>query len=457
MRISEKIIQEYIWKNKNNLYELFEEVEFPKLIEKEKPWELEPSEIIFNVIISKYKELWEEVKLINLFGCEVPLKKSDDSTMRADFLANFEGLNGIGIIELKKSTQTERQSFTELLGYGSHIRTLFAPMSKLDITYILIAPMKERIVRESVINKLLYEQINTFALIPTYDENNINSLKLKPWIPNLNEIKNLIREVLHEDNFVIFKVVWDGLIGDWSPKNKGEFATQKMKDRMNIVSSYTAQLMEERGINGFCYSSQVYSEQRDYHGHLTNAINIVGLNPYRATKYRYLQEIIENYSINDFSVKINEIIPEIENKYHKNHDTEDIFEQLESDWSESIVKLGFEVVDTLTKSIEDKFIEDSYREFNWSDFQKDWAENSDIYKFNIHPTGILRKLYTEYLKLDYNYIREYGCDEHPICYETDDIPIYLVDSVANHYMFYNFLERLSAEISNKYEETNNLP
>ena len=108
MRISEKIIQEYIWKNKNNLYELFEEVEFPKLIEKEKPWELEPSEIIFNVIISKYKELWEEVKLINLFGCEVPLKKSDDSTMRADFLANFEGLNGIGIIELKKSTQTER-------------------------------------------------------------------------------------------------------------------------------------------------------------------------------------------------------------------------------------------------------------------------------------------------------------------------------------------------------------
>jgi len=455
MKISERTIQDYIWKNKNNLYELFEEVEFPQLIEKEKPWELEPSEIIFNAIIIKYKQLWKEVQLMNLFGCEVPLKKSDDNTIRADFLANFEGLNGIGIIELKKSAQTERQSFTELLGYGSHIRTIFAPMSKLDITYILIAPMKERIVRESVINKLLYEQINTFALLPIYDENNINSLKLKPWIPELKEIKNLTREVFHEDNFVIFKVVWDGLIGDWSPQKKGDYATQKMKDRMNIISSYTSQLMEERGINGFCYSSQVYSEQRDYHGHLTNAINIVGLNPYRATKYRHVMEDIpKDYfikNINDFSVKINDIIPEMENKYHIIDDTEDIFEQLQSDWSESIVKLGFEVVDTLTKSIKHKYIEDGYGEFTWSDFQRNLAENSDIYKFNIHPTGILRKLYAEYLKLDYNYIRENGRDEHPMCHETDDIPTYLVDSVTNHYMFYNFLERLSMEISNKTE------
>ena len=40
MKITEKIIQEYIWKNKNNLYDLFNEVVFPKLIKKEKPWDL---------------------------------------------------------------------------------------------------------------------------------------------------------------------------------------------------------------------------------------------------------------------------------------------------------------------------------------------------------------------------------------------------------------------------------
>lgn len=226
-----------------------------------------------------------------------------------------------------------------------------------------------------------------------------------------------------------------------------------MKDRMNIVSSYTAQIMEEKGINGFCYSSQVYSEQRDYNGPLTNAINIVGLNPYSVTKYRYLASCVEeNYNINDYSVRINDIIPELENKYHNDYDTENVFEYLQSDWNETIVRLGFEVIDTLTKSIENKFVEMDKGSFNWSEFQINMRENSQMYKFNIHSTGILRTLYSEYLKLDYDYIGKYGCQEHPMCYETDDIPIYLVDSISNHYMFYNFLARLTQEISNKIKE-----
>ena len=157
-------------------------------------------------------------------------------------------------------------------------------------------------------------------------------------------------------------------------------------------------------------------------------------------------------NINDYSIKISDIIPELENKYHNVYDTKDVFEDLQSDWNETIVKLGFEVIDTLTKSKEDKFVENSYGEFTWSDFQRNWIENSQIYKFNIHSTGILRTLYSEYLKLDYDYIGKYGCQEHPMCYETDDIPIYLVDSISNHYMFYNFLARLTQEISNKIKE-----
>lgn len=450
MKITEKIIQEYIWENKNKLYVLFDEEVFPKLIEKEKPWDLTPSEVIFNTIITKYKKLWNEIKLMQLFGCEVPLKKDNDSTIRADFLASFEGINGIGIIELKKSNQAERQSFTELLGYAGHIKTLFAPISKLDITYILIAPMQERIVRESVINQLYYEQINIFAIIPKWENDDINTLKLKPWIPSLTEVENITKEVFYKNNFVVFKVVWDGLIGDWSPEEKGENPTQDMIDKMNIVSSYTSQIMEERGINGFCYTSQAYSEDRDY-GHLINAINIVGLNPYIATRHRHIMNTVpkecrkEIDNIDSFSVKINDIIPEIKNKYYQEGDTEDIFDFLESNWSEEITKIGFEVVETLTKSIDKEFIETSYGEFYWSDFQKNWIEHIMVHNFNIHPTGLIRRLYWEYSKLDYDYIAKFGCDEHPMCYESDDIPKYLVNSMNNHYMLNNFMERLSQE------------
>ncbi len=51
MKISEKTIQEYIWKNNNHLSNLFEEVDLSNLINKATPWELDPSEIISNTII----------------------------------------------------------------------------------------------------------------------------------------------------------------------------------------------------------------------------------------------------------------------------------------------------------------------------------------------------------------------------------------------------------------------
>ena len=34
-----------------------------------------------------------------------------------------------------------------------------------------------------------------------------------------------------------------------------------MEDNMNLVSQYTAQLMETKGIHGFVYSSQDWSEK----------------------------------------------------------------------------------------------------------------------------------------------------------------------------------------------------
>ncbi|MCT7567023.1 hypothetical protein [Aliarcobacter butzleri] len=124
------------------------------------------------------------------------------------------------------------------------------------------------------------------------------------------------------------------------------------------------------------------------------------------------------------------------------------FEYLESEWNETIVKLSFEVINILTKSIENESVEMDYGSFNWSEFQTNMMENYEMYKFNIYSTRILRTLYSEYLKLDYDYIRKYGCQDNPICYYTDDIPIYLIDRISDHNIFYNFLERLAQDIYN---------
>lgn len=83
---------------------------------------------------------------IGFLGCEMSLTENGQPTMRTDFLAYRYGNDGIIVIELKKSNQTARQAYTELLAYGSYLRTKFTPMSGGDIIYVLISPVGERIV-----------------------------------------------------------------------------------------------------------------------------------------------------------------------------------------------------------------------------------------------------------------------------------------------------------------------
>ena len=96
--LSEKEIQEYIWNNKDDFFNLFEPANFPVLTDK-KPWEYTPSELLYFHMIERYEKIWNSLYYLDLFGCEVPLKKENDSTIRADFLGALEGQNGIVIIE----------------------------------------------------------------------------------------------------------------------------------------------------------------------------------------------------------------------------------------------------------------------------------------------------------------------------------------------------------------------
>ncbi|WP_198153625.1 hypothetical protein, partial [Thalassobacillus sp. C254] len=162
---SEKEIQNYIWERKDQLSQLIigdipnVDVEFGEKIE--------PDKVFLKMVFERLNETFNYTKYMDLIGVEVPLNKTNDSTIRADFLGvNIEGV-GISIIELKKSRQTERQAFTELLAYSNHLISLFPTMSKEDIIYILISPMEERIVREAFLHALLVDGKRVIAFIPT--------------------------------------------------------------------------------------------------------------------------------------------------------------------------------------------------------------------------------------------------------------------------------------------------
>ena len=172
--MNEKQIQNYIWEKRESFADLLVTPQFPK-VKFENPAFASPSDVLYNMVIDRYKKLWESISDIGFFGCEVSLTEEGQSTMRTDFLANRCGDDGIVVIELKKSDQTARQAYTELLAYGSYLRTKFTPMSGGDIIYVLISPIGERIVEQATINTLIYDNKKVCLLVPKYENNDIST------------------------------------------------------------------------------------------------------------------------------------------------------------------------------------------------------------------------------------------------------------------------------------------
>lgn len=112
--MTEKQIQNYIWEKRENFANLLEVPKFQE-VKFENPTYASPSDVLYDMVIERYKKLWETMSDIGFFGCEVSLTENGQSTMRTDFLAYRYGSDGIIVIELKKSDQTARQAYTELL------------------------------------------------------------------------------------------------------------------------------------------------------------------------------------------------------------------------------------------------------------------------------------------------------------------------------------------------------
>lgn len=443
--MTEKEIQNYIWDNRKKIGDLLVEIEVPSKRETILPWEITPADIIYNNLLDKFEDFWIAVQSLILIGTEVPLKKYGDSTIRADFLGIFSGRNGTVVVELKKSKQTERQAYTELLAYGSHLRTVFAPMSKRDVNFILISPMQERIVREATIQNLIYDDNFVFALIPEITDNDLTTLKLRPWIPSFEEVDNLINACFSESNFDTFKITWDALPGEWSPFEKGEDPDQNIIDRFNIVSSYAAQLMESKGIHGFVYCSQNWSELVDY-AHLINSIILCGINPYKATKSRFLinQGAILK-EINEIStdyIQLSDIIPELQKPDYE--DRYNYLSTLSSLWFDELSRVGFEIIETMTISTERTSIEKGYGCFDWNSYQKSAMEDVYCHNFDIKLTGLIRNLFFEYSKQDYEYVRKYGRESDLSLWETD-IPDEFIEMVTSQHHVRSFIRRLFSD------------
>jgi len=430
---SEKDIQNYIWKNKDEFSQLIIG-DIPK-VDVEFGEKIDSNKIFQKIIFERLSETLKYTNFMDLIGVEVPLNKINDSTIRADFLGvNIEDV-GISVIELKKSRQTERQAFTELLAYSNHLISLFPTMMKDDIIYILISPMEERIVREAFLHALLVDNKRVIAFIPTFqDETRIDSLKLRLWIPNENDIVSFKSHHFSKNNFEVFKIVWRDIPSDSDSK---EDPNDEDKMFMNSISSFVAQIMEEKNIHGFCFTSQSWPELKMLY---PNSLIIIGMNPYEISfKNLYAdngyKDNLSSLRYNSFSAKLNDIITGL--KLEENH--VDYLENLYLGWSSNLIKIGLDSMKFLFKNVDGKDVSFDYGIFSWEEYISSSIEYTYCFNYEVFPTGALRKLHSEILKLDYEFIAENGLNEHPI---YGDVFHLLIDSYYSHYFFDVFLGRM---------------
>lgn len=449
MPISEKDIQLHIWELRDNWVNLIQPVKFPEpnhfIDEEYDIWSLNPQDAFLNIIYSRLSDLDKYTRKTELIGCEVHLKKDSDSTIRADLLCCSIGRGGFGIIEIKKSSQTERQAYTELLGYGNHIQGLFPGMSTEDLVYILISPMEERIVREATLLSLLNDEKPVYCLVPKWVNDDITTLKLHPWIPSNEDLVKISNGMFHPSNIDIFKLTWD-YVDDWNYLPPQQNPDPHMVDTLNKLSIYAAQVMESKHITGFVYASQPWAEMPL----LPNSLIIAGINPFKVSKLLHLirtkrLDIYKTEDLDTSGIKLNNILPEIDNTHNKS--SEDYLEAFSTGWTDTIASISFETFKTMTVNSENETFETDHGSMTWEQYQRILMEDVFVHNYDVRPTGLLRKLFQAYQDIDYKYLTKYGYENHPF-HGHGDIPRYGIDNWYDIRYFREFLNRLFDPVYN---------
>lgn len=436
--ITERDLQEYIWKNRKNWKEMIVPIELPDnedyLDDENSILALSVSEIIKQRVYNRIKELNKGIQNLSFIGCEVPLNKKGESTIRVDFLAKIPGSTGLSIIELKINKSAERQAYTELLAYANHLETIFPTMSIEDVTLILIAPMEERIVREATILSLIKDDKPVVAFVPTFQGDDLSTLKLTPWVPNGDDISALTEAVFKPSNFDVFKMTWDSL-PEWNAEEPGSNPEIFMKERMNKVASYAAQLMENKKINGFVYTAQYWPEIQLQ----PNQIIIGGLNPYKVS--------VENYLKSEEKVKSSEIqgiadyIPGLVNTEFDVDKSSDLLEELVMTWCNVIQEITSLTVNAMISNSEGISVLKDHGTFDWDHYKEISTEDLSSFHYNFYLTGNLRELFIDYSLIDLAYINKFGYEKHPNL-SHGDVDTFMVDLWGTHWYTRDFLDRL---------------
>lgn len=375
----------------------------------------------------KINRILDGLESLVITAKELRLQKKGDATTRIDLFGNSE-TNGLTIIELKKSKQTERQAYTELLAYANHFCSIFPGLTESAINSILIAPMETRTVRDAFVQELIGNNKSVAALVPKQHNCKIS---LNVYYPDPSYYQWFENKLLDDRSMLTVAIAFP-LIDGWIDSDKssegGEIPGYS-KAALNTISSTISHRLEAEGFHSLVYASQKWGEiasQLPY----PNAIYVVFLNPYSSLRTSVKDKEVYGDSnqgrLEEVQVIFNQLAED---------EREFWIESLESNFHDLAIRTVKEEFDKCFRNTDGKKIQSEISLPDWYGLKTSMIDAVCTHNLDVFHSGLLRNIYMKYI--DHIYDKK----EDAIYYD-DDLPMYSYDCLRKFLPVWEILRGL---------------
>lgn len=341
---------------------------------------------------------------------ELRLERNAPHPTRIDLFGSSNS-TGITIIELKKSGQTERQAFTELLAYSNHFCSIFPGLKESGVTSVLVAPMETRTARDAYVQELISNSKNLLALIPHQVD---DGFTLEVFYPDSSYYTHFENNILNDASMICVAIGFpliDGWI-DSDLKSEDSSPPYYTKNALNTVANSIAQRLASEGFHSLIYATQKWGQLAAVFPN-PNVIVVAAMNPFSSYRTSILEGQVYGSS-DDARIK----------------QVQSIYDQLTEEGKEYYWVNTFEshFHNNLIKSVREQFEhcflnseqEDVRFEIScpdWYGLKTSMLDAVTTHNLDIYSTGLLREIYMEYM----SHVYKAGIDE---IYYYDDLPKY---------------------------------
>ncbi len=340
---------------------------------------------------------------------ELRLEKKGDSTTRIDLFGSSED-NGLTIIELKKSKQTERQAYTELLAYANHFCSVFPGVAEGAMNSVLIAPMETRTVRDAFVQELLGNNKSTAALIPKQLDSEIT---LTVYYPHESYYQWFENKLFDDRSMLTVAIAFQDIDGwiDSDLKTDGKGIPDYSKKALNTISSTISHRLEAEGFHSLVYASQKWGKIGQNFPY-PNVIYVVFINPFAS----FRTTVDDGGIYGDSNLGRLEEIQSVYDQLAKD-EQEFWVESLESSFHGLAIRIVREEFQKCFRNTDGETIGNEISLPDWYGIKTSMIDAVCTHNLDVFQSGLLRKIYMRYI--DHIYDRK----EDDI-YFSDDLPKY---------------------------------